>query len=94
MVSYSIRRDGMIVAWLWITFSGTVSSFPAPLWLARLPHDAIASPGLVVRDSVVYGESPASRTIYTVVSLVCISVLTGMLGKKPHMAIFHGLMYL
>lgn len=30
---------------------------------------------------IVYGESAASRTFYTIVSLVCVSLLTGMLGK-------------
>jgi hypothetical protein len=38
-------------------------------------------PGAVDSGAVVYGESAASRTIYTVVSMVSLSLLTGVLGK-------------
>jgi hypothetical protein len=72
----------MLIIWKWALFVAAVYSSPAnSLFLMatqkHIPkgHNSSSEP-----TPVVYGESEASRTIYTVVSLFCLSLLTGMLG--------------
>lgn len=87
MLSHTSFVDGMLmIAWFWMPFTVTVSSTPvsslAPLRLSRHPHNATAPFSFDVPETIIYGESPTSRTIYTVVSLACMSLLAGMLGRK------------
>lgn len=55
---------------------------PASSVVTTLPRQSAGEPsGLDTQESLVYGESQASRTLYTVVSLACMSLLAGMLGE-------------
>jgi hypothetical protein len=69
----------------------TVTASSSPMFnrtllrLSRHIHNGTASFSLDDAASVIYGESPAARTIYTVVSLVCMSLLAGMLGKRAQL---------
>ncbi|KAF2680568.1 hypothetical protein K458DRAFT_392619 [Lentithecium fluviatile CBS 122367] len=59
------------------------SSIPAASAVAHEYLSSTIAVAKVARDTaVVYGESASSRTLYTIVSLVCISLLTGMLGYR------------
>ncbi|KAF2798399.1 hypothetical protein K505DRAFT_394712 [Melanomma pulvis-pyrius CBS 109.77] len=84
-----------MIAWFWMPFTFTVSSTPvpslAPLWSSRHPPNATAPFNFDVPETIIYGESPTSRTIYTVVSLACISLLTGMLGYRAKQLGWHQL---
>lgn len=53
--------------------------------LSRHIHNGTASLSLNDAAPIIYGESPAGRTIYTVVSLVSMSLLVGVLGKRTQL---------
>jgi hypothetical protein len=62
-----------------------VSAVPTPQSTSVARYGSHGNPGRSEAPgsgAVVYGESATSRTIYTVVSMVCLSFLTGMLGKR------------
>lgn len=52
------------------------------LLVLAVPAAPYAPPKPADPNAVVYGESPASRTVYTVVSMFCLGILTGMVGMS------------
>lgn len=67
--------------WLWAQLVVAVSSTPH-YTERRRPDDATIYSNASSGTEIIYGETQTSRTIYTVVSLVCLSLLTGMLGMS------------
>ncbi|KAH7357442.1 hypothetical protein BKA66DRAFT_574439 [Pyrenochaeta sp. MPI-SDFR-AT-0127] len=72
---------------IWALFMGAVLSAPV-LNFPSTVHHALASrsDGLMFRPREPgdegYGETTSSRTVYTVVSMFCISLLAGMVGYR------------
>lgn len=82
MVSRAGFIGGMSLA---ITAPSSPMFDRTPSRSSRHVHNGTASFSLDDAARVIYGESPAARTIYTVVSLVCMSLLAGMLGKRAQL---------
>ncbi|KAF2128343.1 hypothetical protein P153DRAFT_35240 [Dothidotthia symphoricarpi CBS 119687] len=70
----------VIRGWVLATLMVTISSTPVPHALRSV--DTAQMTNLRSREVTTYGETPASRTAYTVVSLFCMSLLTGMIGHR------------
>ncbi|KAF2659075.1 hypothetical protein K491DRAFT_592012 [Lophiostoma macrostomum CBS 122681] len=72
------------IFWQWVLFAGTAFSSPVDFFLLEdsRRHVSRNLNSSSEPTPIVFGESQASRTIYTVMSLFCLSLLTGMLGYR------------
>ena len=71
------------VIWLFLSSNPIVAAYVVPKRGFATPtfHDASS---LIARErngSIIYGENATARTIYTVVSLVCMLILALVLGN-------------
>ena len=79
-----VSRRGLVEGMsLTVTASSSLALDRTLPRLSRDIHNSTASFSVGDAATIIYNDSPAARIISTVVSLVCMSLLAGMLGKRP-----------